>query len=74
MKQYTITIPDDKNEFFVELIRSLGFVIQQGDFFSLEDANIQQWQIDIIEQRIKNASPTSYKNWDDIKDQFRLDG
>lgn len=73
MKQYTITIPDDKNEFFLELINSLGFAIQEGGSFSVEDAQVHQWQIDIVEQRMKNASDKTSKNWNDVKDNFRLD-
>ncbi len=73
MKQYTITIPDDKNQFFLELIKSLGFPIQEGGAFSVEDAQVNQWQLDIVEKRIKNASDKSSKNWDDIKDNFKLD-
>jgi hypothetical protein len=73
MKQYTITIPDDKNQFFLELINSLGFAIQEGGAFSVEDAQVNQWQLDIVENRIKNASDKSSKNWDDIKDNFKLD-
>ena len=73
MKQYTITIPDDKNEFFLELIKSLGYDIREGEVLSMEDAEAQQWQLDIIEQRIKNSTDKSFKNWDDVKNNFWLE-
>lgn len=73
MKQYTITVPDDKNEFFLELINSLGFAIREGGSFIVEDDQVHQWQIDIVEERRKNASDKTSKNWDDVKDNFRLD-
>jgi hypothetical protein len=73
MKQYTITIPDDKKEFFLELINSLGFAIQEGGSFTVEDAQVHQWQIDIVEQRMKNASDKTMLDWDDVKNNFRLD-
>jgi hypothetical protein len=73
MKQYTITIPNDKNQFFIELMTSLGFSILEGGDFNMEDLNIPQWQKDILDQRIKNSTPDSFKNWEDVKDSFKLD-
>jgi len=73
MKQYTIAIPDDKNEFFLELINSLGFTIQEGDVFSAEDTQVHQWQIDIVEERIKNSSDKTMHKWDDVKKNIRLE-
>jgi len=70
MKQYTITIPNDKNQFFLELMTSLGFSVLDGGDFNIEEIKITQWQKDILDERIKNASAESSKNWDDVKDGF----
>lgn len=70
MKQYTITIPNDKNQFFLELMNSLGFSVLDGGDFNIEEIKIYQWQKDILDERIKNASANSSKNWDAVKDDF----
>ena len=73
MKQYTITIPNEKNQFFLELMNSLGFSILNGGDFNIEEIKITEWQKDILDERIKNASADSSKNWDDVKDDFTFD-
>lgn len=73
MKQYTITIPNDKNQFFLELMTSLGFSVLDGGDFNIEDIKISQWQKDILDERIKHASTDSSKNWDEVKDNFTFD-
>jgi len=70
MKQYTITIPNDKNQFFFELMTSLGFSVLDGGDFNIDEMNIPQWQKVILDERIKNASVDSSKNWADAKDDF----
>jgi hypothetical protein len=70
MKQYTITIPNEKNQFFLELMTSLGFSVLDNGDFNMEDINIPQWQKDILDERLTNASVDSSKNWNDVKDDF----
>lgn len=70
MKQYTITIPNDKNQFFLELMTSLGFSVLDGGDFNIEDIKITDWQKNILDERLKSASTDSSKNWDDVKDDF----
>ena len=72
MKQYTITIPNEKNQFFLELMTSLGFSVLDGGDFNMEEMNSSQWQKEILDERIKNASKESSKNWEDVKDGFQF--
>jgi len=72
MKQYTVSIPDDKNEFFLELVKSLGFVELISADFDPDNIEIPQWHIDLVRERVATSTEESMKNWDDIKDKFRL--
>ena len=35
-----------------------------------KEIKITQWQKNILDERIKNASADSSKNWDNVKDDF----
>ena len=56
MKRYTITIPNEKNQFFLERMTSLGFSVLDGGDFNIDKMNIPQWQKDILDERIKMHS------------------
>jgi len=68
MKQVTINVPDNKYGFFLELLKSIGFIGK----FNEENIVISEQEKKIIRQRIKNAKPHNFKKWDDIKDSFVL--
>lgn len=59
-----------RTSFFLELMTSLGFSVLDGGDFNIDKIKITQWQKDILDTRIKNASADSSKNWDDVKDDF----
>lgn len=65
MKQITLSVPDEKYEFFVELLQSLGFV-------SINDFEIPEAQQKLVLERIKTSTPESLKKWDDVKNQFKI--
>ena len=64
MKQITLSIPEEKFEFFVELLQSL-------DFVSIDNFEIPEAHQKLVLERIKTSTPESLKNWDEIKNLFK---
>lgn len=66
MKQITVTIPDNKESLFIELMKSLSFV---KNVETVESTDIPDWHKAIIDQRMENYSknPESYRDWDDVQ-------
>lgn len=61
MKQITVTIPDNKESLFIELMKSLSFV---KNVETIESTDIPDWHKTIIDQRM-----AAYKeNPDDVLD------
>lgn len=67
MKQIILNIPENKYNFFVELIKSLDFVKENNN-----DFDISEEEKNIVRNRIKNAKPADMKEWKDVVDTFRL--
>ncbi len=67
MKQIILNIPENKYNFFVELIKSLDFVKENN-----HDFDISEEEKNIVRNRIKNAKPADMKEWKDVVDTFRL--
>lgn len=70
MKQYKNT--KRKKRVFLELVTSLRFSVLDGGDFNIEEMNSSQWLKQILDERIKNASKETSKNWDDVKDGFQF--
>ena len=72
MKQYTITIPENKMSIFVEMMKSISFIknIEEGYTIDVPDEHKA-----IVRERIKKYenSPESYLEWDDIENEIKLD-
>jgi hypothetical protein len=68
MKEITIQIPDERLNFFMELMKELDFEVSRK-------YDIPEEHISIVRDRIKNAEehPEQAEEWDKIKDQFNLD-
>jgi hypothetical protein len=69
MKQFTIWIPDNKVEFFVELMKSISFVK------SIEEekvTKIPEEHKSMVRERIQKYenSPESYVEWDEMEEKF----
>ena len=64
MKQITLSVPDEKYEFFVELLQTLEFV-------SIEDFEIPEEHKNMVRERIKTSSKENWVKWDDVKDSFK---
>lgn len=69
MKQITVTIPDNKESLFIELMKSLSFV---KNVETIESADIPDWHKTIIDQRMENyiKNPESYQDWDDVQKEI----
>jgi hypothetical protein len=68
MKQVTVNIPDAKFDFIMKLFNELG--INTENTFE-----IPQWQKDLILKRIKESdeTPDRLLDWEDVKDDFKVD-
>ena len=70
MKQFTIRIPDNKVDLFVELMKSTSFVK------SIEEekiANIPEEHKSVVRERIQKYgnSQESYLEWDEIEEKLK---
>ena len=66
MKKVTISIPEEKYDFFIELLESLDFATINSE----EEILISEEQKALVRNRIKTAS--EFKNWDEIKESFKV--
>ena len=69
MKQVIINVPDNKYNFFIKMLRSIDFINKYNE----ENIVVSDKEKNLIRERIKNANPGSFKNWEDIKDSFNFD-
>ncbi len=67
MKEITIKIPDDKLQFFMQLMKELDFEV----FYNYD---IPEEHMNIVRERIAKSDldPDRLQDWDKIKDQFDL--
>ncbi len=67
MKEVTIKIPDTKFNFFMELMKQLGFEVTHK-------YDIPEEHISVVMDRIKKSEedPTRLENWEDVKENFKL--
>ena len=72
MKQYTITIPDSKVSIFVKMMKSISFVKNIEESYTVD---IPEEHKTIVRERIKRYenSPESYIEWDGIENKVKLD-
>ena len=71
MKRFTITIPDDKENIFVEMMKSISFVKTiEAD----SPGDIPEEQQEIVRRRIKQMEeyPESCLSWEDIERKIKL--
>ncbi len=68
MKQVTLNIPDNKYQFFIELVNNLGFD-------KPEDIHIPEEHKTIVRERTlkSKANPDRLLDWDQVQDNFRFD-
>ena len=72
MKQYTITIPDNAENSFIELMKSISYIknIERSNLFDILEEHKQ-----IVRDRIAKYenTPESYLTWEDIENKMQLD-
>jgi hypothetical protein len=68
MKRISLSIPDNKYQFFLELIQSL-------DFVKLEEVDIPEEHKALVRKRIEASTkdPRQLLDWDQVQDSFKLD-
>jgi hypothetical protein len=71
MKNFTITIPDDKENIFVEMMKSISFVKK---IESANDIIISEEQQEIVHKRIQRMEehPESCLSWEEIERKMKL--
>ncbi len=69
MKQIAVTIPDNKETLFIELMKNLSFV---KGIESVENIDIPEWHKAIIDQQTENYKehPESFQNWEDVQKEI----
>ena len=69
MKQFTITVSDDKVDFFLELMESISFVkdVKEEKVFNVPDEHKL-----LVRERIEKYknSPESYIEWNKIEEKL----
>jgi hypothetical protein len=72
MKQYTITIPDDEESRFIEMMKGISYVknIEGNSLFNIPEEHKQ-----IVRDRIEKYenNPDSYLTLEDIENKIKLD-
>lgn len=70
MKQIAVTIPDNKESLFIELLKSISFV---KGIETIEDFEIPEEQKQIVRQRIEasETDPSRLLNWDEVKHKIK---
>ena len=68
MATFNISIPDQKVEFFKELLKNLGFAKIEAD----EDLDIPEHHKEILDYRLKHLEdhPDSLRKWEDVKKEL----
>lgn len=71
MKNFTITIPDNKESIFIEMMKSLSFVKK---ITAANDMDISEEQKEIVLSRMQymEENPERCLSWEDIESKIKL--
>lgn len=71
MKSFTISIPDNKEDIFIEMMKNISFVKNIKEEISTD---ISQEHRDIVRKRIQHLEehPESLLQWEDIERKIQL--
>jgi len=66
MKAFTVYIPEDKVQFFMELAKSLRFKVKEEKVNELE---LSEAHKSVLNERLENYknNPDSYQDWNDAQ-------
>ena len=72
MHQLLVDIKDDsKMDILLNFLKSLNYINVKE--LSNNDIIVSETEKNIMRERVKKAKPENFKNWDDIKNSFKLD-
>lgn len=72
MHQLLVNIKDDsKMDILLNFLKSLNYISVQE--LSDNDIIVNDVEKNVMRERVKKAKPENFKNWDDIKNTFKLD-
>lgn len=66
MKQLTVTIPDEFYKTFIAFFKHMPDVVID----ERETNEVPEWQQKIVLERMKNAKPEDYLDWEDVKNEM----
>lgn len=66
MRKVTISVQEEKYQFFTELMAQLDFVETNEDF------DVPDFHKSIVRERLATYKTEEQHRWDDIKDKFDL--
>lgn len=69
MKEVKLKIPEEKFEFFRELVHELGFEFTEE---AEEQPEIPEEHKAIVRERIKNANPDDFVPWEEVRKKLRF--
>ena len=69
MKQIAVTIPNNKETLFIELMNNLSFVKKVE---TINNTDIPEWHKAIIDKRMDNFknNPESYRDWEEVQKEI----
>lgn len=72
MHQLLVNIKDDsKMDVLLNFLKSLNYISVKE--LSDSDIIVSEAEKNVMRERVKKAKPENFKNWDDIKNSFKLD-
>ena len=72
MHQFLVNIKDDsKTNVLLNFLKSLNYISVKE--LSDNDIIVSEEEKNVMRERLKKAKPENFKNWDEIKNSFKLD-
>lgn len=72
MHQFLVNIKDDsKTNVLLNFLKSLNYISIKE--LSDNDIIVSEEEKNLMRTRLKKAKPENFKNWEDIKNTFKLD-
>ena len=66
MRQLTVTIPDDFYKTFIAFFKHMPDVVID----EREKDDVPEWQQKLVLERMKNANPEDFLDWEDVKNEL----
>ena len=66
MRQLTVTIPDDFYKTFIAFFKHIPNVVIDEK----ETIEVPEWQQKLVLERMKNAKPEDFLDWEDVKNEL----